>query len=238
MDKIRIKDSVGITTKNGINFLLDKDNKLIKNKPWLGDIFSFLYDSIMEKSVFPKKFNASVEEHYKILGKIFENVSGKVIIEFATGSGDAIRFLKNKNIYAGVDISSGLLRLAKKKFDQYGFKTFELYSADACETPFQDNTFDIAICNLSLNFFQSIDMFLSELQRILKPNGIFYCSVPIPERKKTKSVIHGTLYKFDDLKKLFENKNFSFEPFSNKNGALLYFKATLNDKFYDSKMTI
>lgn len=105
MDKIRIKDSVGVTTKNGINFLLDKNNKQIKNKPWLGDLFSFLYDNIMEKSVFPKKFNASVVEHYKIMGKIFENVSDKVIIEFATGSGDAIRFLKNKNIYAGVDIS-------------------------------------------------------------------------------------------------------------------------------------
>jgi ubiquinone/menaquinone biosynthesis C-methylase UbiE len=182
----------------------------------------------MEKSVFPKKFNASIEEHYKILGEIFENVSNKTIIEFATGSGDAIRFLNNKNIYAGVDISSGLLRLAKKKFDQYGFTRFELYNADACETPFQENTFDIAICNLSLNFFQNIDDFISELNRVLKATGIFYCSTPIPEKKKSKATIHGNLYKRDDLKKLFENKNFSFEPFSYENGALLYFKAILN----------
>ena len=116
MDKIKIKDSVRLSRKNGINFLLDNNNKLIKNKPWLGDLFSFLYDRIMEKSVFPKKFSASLEEHYKILGKIFENVSGKTIIEFATGSGDAVRFLNNNNIYAGVDISSGLLRLARKNF--------------------------------------------------------------------------------------------------------------------------
>jgi len=187
MDKIRIKDSVRITKKNGINHLLDDNNKAIKNKPWLGDLFSFLYDRIMKKSVFPKKFNASIEAHYKILGEIFKNVSDRVIIEFATGSGDAIKFLNKRNIYAGVDISSGLLRLAKKKFDQYEFTLFELYSSDACETPFQDNTFDVAICNLSLNFFKSIDEFLSELQRILKPNGIFYCSVPIPERKKSKA---------------------------------------------------
>jgi ubiquinone/menaquinone biosynthesis C-methylase UbiE len=207
--------------------LLDNHNKLIKNKPWLGDLFSFLYDRIMEKSVFPKKFNASIEEHYKILGKIFENVSDKTIIEFATGSGDAIRFLNNNNIYAGVDISSGLLRLAKKKFDQYGFVSFELYSADACDTPFQANTFDIAICNLSLNFFQNIDNFISELNRILKANGIFYCSIPVPERKKSKATIHGSLYKHDDLKKLFENMNFSFESFPYENGALLYFKAIL-----------
>ncbi|MFA4921831.1 MAG: class I SAM-dependent methyltransferase [Candidatus Neomarinimicrobiota bacterium] len=229
MDKIKIKDSVKISNKNGINYLLDDNNKLIKNKPWLGDLFSFLYDWIMKKSVFPKKLNASIEEHYKILRKIFEDISDKTIIEFATGSGDAINFLNNNNIYAGIDISSGLLRIAKKKFDQYWFTRFELYSADACETPFQDNTFDIAICNLSLNFFQSIDKFLSELHRILKPNGIFYCSVPIPEKKKSKATIHGTLYKLDDLEKLFENKNFNFDPFPHENGALLYFKAKPNN---------
>jgi SAM-dependent methyltransferase len=227
MDKIKIKDSVRITKKKGINHLLDDNNKLIKNKPWLGDLFSFLYDRIMEKSVFPKKFNASIEEHYKILKKIFKNTSNKIIIEFATGSGDAIKFLNNNNIYTGVDISSGLLRLAKKKFNKYGFTRFELYSADACETPFQSNTFDIAICNLSLNFFHNVDNFISESHRILKQNGILYCSVPIPERKKSKATIHGRLYKLDDLKKMFENKNFNFEPLPYENGALLYFKSKL-----------
>ena len=228
MEKIKIKDSVNITKKNGLNHLLDDKNKLKKYKPWLGDLFSFLYDRIMEKSVFPKKFNASIEEHYKILGKIFENIFDKTIIEFATGSGDAIKFLNNNNIYAGVDISSGLLRLAKKKFDQNSFTRFELYNVDACETPFQDNTFDIAICNLSLNFFQNIDNFILELNRILKPSGTFYCSTPIPERKKSKSIIHGNLHKLDDLKRMFENNNFGFEPLSYENGALLYFKAILN----------
>src|SRR6056297_2844856 len=124
-NKIKIKDSVRITKKKGINHLLDDNNKLIKNKPWLGDLFSFLYNRIMEKSVFPKKFNASIEKHYKILGKIFKNTANKIIIEFATGSGDAIKFLNTNNIYAGVDISSGLLRLAKRKFNKYGFSRFE-----------------------------------------------------------------------------------------------------------------
>ena len=79
MDKIKIKDSVRITKKKGINHLLDDNNKLIKNKPWLGDLFSFLYDWIMKKSVFPKKFNASIEEHYAILKKIFLVLSVSVI---------------------------------------------------------------------------------------------------------------------------------------------------------------
>jgi ubiquinone/menaquinone biosynthesis C-methylase UbiE len=144
-------------------------------------------------------------------------------------SGDAIRFLNNNIIYAGVDISIGLLRIAKKKFNLHGFTNFELYCADASETPFQDNTFDIAICNLSLNFFHNVDNFISESHRILKLNGILYCSVPIPERKKSEATIHGRLHKLVDLKKMFEYKNFSFEPLPYENGALLYFKAKLNN---------
>lgn len=228
MDEIRIKDSVDIIKKNGINFLLDNNNKLIKNKPWIGDLFSFLYDRIMEKSVFPKKFGASFQEHYKILRTIFKGISDKTIIEFALGSGDAVNFLGNSNIYAGVDISSGLLSLARKKFNKYGFKKFELYNADACDTPFQENTFDIAVCNLSLNFFQNIDNFVSELNRILKANGVFYCSIPIPERKHTKSKIRGVLYNLDDLERIFHNKNIIFQPLPYENGALLYFKAVTN----------
>jgi hypothetical protein len=83
---IKVKDSVKLTKTKGINFLFE-NKRLKKNKPWLGDLFSFLYDRIMEKSVFPKKFNASFEKHYKILSKILLNISDKVIIEFATGSG-------------------------------------------------------------------------------------------------------------------------------------------------------
>ena len=230
MNKISLKDSVRLTTKDGIHFLLDDTGKKTRNKPWLGDLFSFLYDRIMEKSVFPKKFNASIAEHYKILEKLFEKASDKTILEFATGSGDAVRFLKNNNIYAGVDISTGLLRIAKKKFDLHRFTRYELYNADACETPFRANTFDIAICNLSMNFFPSADRFISEAGRILQPNGIFYGCVPVPERKNSKVTIHGKLYTRDELKGLFGNKNFSFEPFPFENGALLYFKATLKTK--------
>lgn len=230
MDKIKMKDSIHISRKRGINFLLDKNNKRIKNKPWLGDLFSFLYDRIMEKSVFPKKFNASIETHYIILSEIFKPITDKTIIEFATGSGDAVRFLNKNNNYAGVDISSGLLRKAKKKFERHGFKLVELYCADAGETPFRENTFDVAICNLSLNFFQDIDNFISELHRILATDGTFYCSVPVPERKNSKAVIHGKLYTIEELKKLFGDHDFRMEPLSYENGALLYFKATITKK--------
>jgi len=66
----------------------------------------------------------------------------------------------------------------------------------------------------------------------MKPSSVFYCSVPVPEKKDTKVVIHGNLYSESELKTHFEKFNFIFNPRSIENGALLYFNASLlpNDK--------
>lgn len=226
MDEIKIKESVRIIRKKGICYLINPDGKIKKYKPWLGDLFSFLYDRIMQVSVFPEKFNASIDEHYRILKKEFADIHNTVIIEFATGSGDAVKYLHNDNIYGGVDISAGLLRIARKRFDNYMFLNSELFVADVCNTPFEDNFFDMAFCNLSLNFFDDIDCFISEICRILKQEGIFFCSVPVPERKTTKSIIHGKLYTAEDLRERFEKQGFKFCPLPNENGALFYFRTS------------
>jgi SAM-dependent methyltransferase len=226
MGNIKIRESVKIVNKKGIFYIPGNKGKVKKYKPWVGDIFSFIYDRIMRKSVFPKKFNASIDEHYTILAKEFEDIHNARIIEFATGSGDAVKYLNNDNLYAGVDISAGLLRIARKRFDNCQFDGSELYVADVCDTPFANSFFDVALCNLSLNFFEDIDGFFSEIHRMLKPGGIFFCSVPVPERKTTKAVIHGNLYTAEDLKERFERHGFSFKALPYDNGALFYFRAS------------
>ena len=223
METIKIKETINTITRNGIHHIVDKNNKIKEYKPWLGDLFSFLYDRIMEKSIFPKKFDGSLNKHFKILKKEFEKVHNKKILEFAAGSGNAVEFLNNDNIYAGVDISSGLLRIAKKKFDRYKFSNAELFVVDVCDTPFQENNFDVAICNLSLNFFEDIDRFISELKRVLNEDGLFFCSVPIPENIKSQVKIRGKLYAKKELKRSFEKHGLIFKPLPYKNGVLLYF---------------
>ena len=55
-----------IIEKQGISYLLDDKGKIKKFRPWLGDIFSFLYDRIMERKIFPKLFNADIEKHFEM----------------------------------------------------------------------------------------------------------------------------------------------------------------------------
>lgn len=227
MNTGKLKKFVEVTKKKKVFYLIDDKKKIRTFKPWLGDMFSFLYDRIMSKSIFPDKFNGSIQRHFEILKNEFQNIHNKNILEIATGSGNAVKFLNNDNLYTGTDISAGLLRIAVKKFYQNKFRNAEFYIVDANDLPFNDKFFDLSLCNLSLNFFDSIDNFIIELKRILKPGGMFFCSVPIPEKKKPNVQIRGALYSADELKQLFGKYGFMFEKLQYENGALLYFKAQL-----------
>jgi len=218
-------ESLNIIRKNKLFYILDNNGKIKKFKPWLGDIFSILYDPIMRKSIFPKKFKGNIVKHFEILKQQYGEIKGKQVLEIATGSGSTAYLLNNDNSYTGVDISKGLLLEAVRKFRKNNFRDAEFFIADAHELPFNDDLFDLVICDLSLNFLGNIESFILEIKRVMKKDSVFYCSVPIPERADPNVKIHGNLYPQNDLKILFEKFGFSFMPKPFINGALLYFSA-------------
>ena len=222
-----LKNGIKIINKKGLNYIVEDGGRVLKFKPWLGDAFSFLYDFIMEKSIFPKKFGGDINQHYEILRKELHGVHEKRILELATGSGSAINFLPNDNQYTGTDISPGLLRKADKLFNNAGFKNAELYVTSADALPFDDSLFDVVLCILSLNFFNDIKKVFKEIHRVAVTDAIFICSVPVPERNKLQSTIRGTLYSEEKLERICKENGFIFESIPAKNGALLYFRTIL-----------
>jgi ubiquinone/menaquinone biosynthesis C-methylase UbiE len=226
VEKNMIKGDIETSTKNHLQYIVEKGQKK-HFKPWLGDSFSFLYDFIMKNSIFPKKFGSDMSKHYEILSQELKNVHGKRILELATGSGSAVNFLPNDNQYTGTDISPGLLMKAVKSFRIAGFKEAEFYVASADDLPFEDNIFSICLCILSLNFFQEVEKVFEEIKRILVPDGVFICCVPVPERNELQSTIRGTLYSEDELETICNAHGFRFESFPDQNGVLLSFRAIL-----------
>ena len=220
-----LKDGIETVKKKGIQYIVNDGKQLVTYKPWLGDAFSFLYDAIMKNSVFPKKFGGEMHRHYEILQNELKDVHEQRILELATGSGSAVNFLPNDNCYTGTDISPGLLKKAVRNFENTGFVNAAFYVSSAENLPFNENMFDIILCMLSLNFFENATGIFHEIKRVAKPDAVFMCSVPVPERKKTKSPIRGRLYSEKELDRMCQETGLRFEAIPSENGALLYFKA-------------
>jgi ubiquinone/menaquinone biosynthesis C-methylase UbiE len=222
-----LRHGTRLINKKGLNYVVGLDGKPLQFKPWLGDSFSFFYDFIMRKSIFPKKFGSDMANHHDILRRELNSVHGEHVLELATGSGSAINFLANDNRYTGTDISPGLLKEAAKKFLSAGFKEVEFYVANATHLPFEDGTFSKCLCILSLNFFDDIKRVFQEISRVLVPDGVFVCCVPVPERNSLQSTIRGTLHSEEELAGLCKEHGLKFSSIPIENGALLYFKAVL-----------
>jgi ubiquinone/menaquinone biosynthesis C-methylase UbiE len=224
---MKTKESLKITQKDNLFYVLDDKGKIKKFKPWLGDMFAFAYDRIMHKSIFPKKFKGNILKHFEILQNEYQGIHNKNILEIGTGSGFSSKFLSTNNSYTGIDISVGLLKKAVQKFKAQHFTDAVFFVSTANELPFCDQFFDIVMCDLSLNFLGDLDNFIKEIKRVMKTGSVFYCSAPVPEKKDPKVIIHGNLYSENELKTHFEKFNFIFNPRPIENGALLYFNARL-----------
>jgi len=220
-----LKRDSRVVERNGLCYAVDSRGKRVTYKPWLGDAFSFLYDRIMEKSVFPKKFGADIETHYEILASALQGTRGDDVLELATGSGSAVHFVQSDNSYVGTDISPGLLKIARRRFADAGFREPEFYVVAADALPFADSSFDLVLCVLSLNFFSDAEAVFREVRRVTRAGGAFVCSVPVPERKHGGSVIHGSLRTAEELRALCEHHDLQYESLSQENGGLLYFRA-------------
>jgi len=98
------------------------------------------------------------------------------ILDIATGTGDlAINLAKTSaSKIIGFDISPGMLEVGKKKIThkQLDHK-IKMVLGDSEKMPFDDNSFDAITVAFGIRNFENLEQGLSEILRVLKPNGIF-----------------------------------------------------------------
>lgn len=107
--------------------------------------------------------------------KLLRPHSPQRILDVASGTGDlaiALNALHPAGI-VGVDISEGMLevgrvKVAKKKLSQ----TISLLYGDSENLPFPSGSFDAVAVSFGVRNFANLDKGLSEMQRVLKVNGI------------------------------------------------------------------
>src|SRR5260221_4243018 len=139
----------------------------------------------------------------------------KVILDVATGTGDfAIEALRlNPEKIIGVDISEGMLNIGRGKMKAKGYEgVIELKSGDSENLPFEENKFDAVIVAFGVRNFENLEKGLSEIFRVLKPNG----RAVVLEFSKPTSFPMNQLYSFyfklilPNISKVFSHDSYSY----------------------------
>jgi len=108
------------------------------------------------------------------------------VLDIAAGTGEPgltiAPMLRDGKVIV-TDLSEGMLEIAKTKAEQKGIKNLETMVADACELPFEDNSFDALSCRFGFMFFPDIELAAKEMKRVLKPGGKIATTVwGVPEK--------------------------------------------------------
>ena len=78
-----------------------------------------------------------------------------------------------------------------KSFSHWKYTTTDLHSpladvkADICALPFEDNSYDLILCNHVLEHIPNDRKAMSELYRVLKKGGTLIAQVPLDEKRTT-----------------------------------------------------
>jgi demethylmenaquinone methyltransferase/2-methoxy-6-polyprenyl-1,4-benzoquinol methylase len=103
-------------------------------------------------------------------------VSAKIVVDIGTGTGDfafAVLDRCSKAKVIGVDLSTQMLKLAQRKAVAQGRKdSCSWLIADGLNLPFRDESADAVVCAFVIRNFEDLTKGLTEMHRILKPNGV------------------------------------------------------------------
>ena len=123
-----------------------------------------------------KRFIQSLQPVADVLIRDAGIKQGHAVLDLATGTGEpALTIAKvvgPKGRVVGVDLSSGMLSVAKERAAAQGIRnaTFQLNDND--DMPLlHDNSFDAAVCRFGLMFMPDPTRILSSIRRVLKPHG-------------------------------------------------------------------
>lgn len=108
--------------------------------------------------------------------------AGERVLDLACGTGVVTRLAAQRvgdaGAVAGVDINPGMLAVARSETPPG--MAIEWYQASAEVLPLPDETFDVVLCQMGLQFFPDKEAALQETRRVLAPGGRLVMNLPGP----------------------------------------------------------
>jgi ubiquinone/menaquinone biosynthesis C-methylase UbiE len=133
-------------------------------------------DLNIELSAVDEKDRYSIHLYHHVASQI--NLTGLKVLEVGSGRGGGCsyvsRYLNPSEMY-GVDISISAVDICNKI---YNIDNLNFILGDSEKLPFEDNTFDAVINVESSHCYASMDVFMKEVSRVLKPKAYFlFCDL-------------------------------------------------------------
>ena len=105
---------------------------------------------------------------------------GCKVLELGSGRGDLWTYYYENDVLQGYemditlsDFSDGMVDYMRQR---YSGKKISVKKIDILDIPFEKDSFDLIIANSMLYHVKDIDLALSEVSRVLKKDGKFFCS--------------------------------------------------------------
>jgi SAM-dependent methyltransferase len=147
----------------------------------------------------------------KLVKKYLKNIAkNSLILDVGSSVGSNLRMLKESgfNNYLGIDVSNLAQEFCHKK------NLGEVLIADICQTNFTDNYFDAIIATDVLEHIKNDELAISEMKRILKPDGVLIITVPCFQSLWSNHdylVMHQRRYRLSEISKKITDQNLKIE---------------------------
>lgn len=107
----------------------------------------------------------------QLIEEVAQPKPGEIAIDLGCGTGIYSMWLAENGLsVTGVDISKEMLKVAIKKSNDKNL-SIDYQQADLHHLPYEDHTFDLAVCNIVLEFVASPELVIAEGLRVLKKGG-------------------------------------------------------------------
>jgi ubiquinone/menaquinone biosynthesis C-methylase UbiE len=104
------------------------------------------------------------------------------VLDVACGTGVMARLASQlvgaAGVVAGLDVNPGMLAVARTTTSPA--MTIEWHEASAQAMPFPDESFDVVLCQMGLQFMPDKEAALREMRRVLTPGGRLILNIPGP----------------------------------------------------------
>jgi demethylmenaquinone methyltransferase/2-methoxy-6-polyprenyl-1,4-benzoquinol methylase len=117
---------------------------------------------------------------------------GMRVADIAIGTGlvaeEALRIVGNRGEVIGLDLSAGMLRMAREKL------SIPLVQGSADRLPFASNSVDFLTLGYALRHVADLKATFGEFHRVLRPGGtVLLLEIARPEKPLTRAVVAGYL---------------------------------------------